>query len=120
MASPVNASIGEHFQTLEDPRLERPTQPPLLDILGTALCPLLTGGAGVQDRERFGTSKQAWPQTFLTLPPGMPSHATFGRGVARPQAPAFSGMLAVLAPGRRPAHPRRPPLVRWDNRQSVL
>jgi predicted transposase YbfD/YdcC len=31
----------------------------------------------------FGKSKRAWLQTFLALPPGMPSHDTFGRVFAR-------------------------------------
>jgi predicted transposase YbfD/YdcC len=83
MASPINASIVEHFQTLEDPRIERTKKHPLLDILVIALCTLLTGGEGFQDMELFGKSKQAWLQTFLTLPHGIPSHDTFGRVFAR-------------------------------------
>ena len=57
MAVPINASIVEHFQTLEDPRIERTKQHPLLDILVIALCTLLTGGEGFQDMELFGKSK---------------------------------------------------------------
>jgi len=83
MASPVNASIVEHFQTLEDPRIDRTKKHLLLDILVIALCALLTGGEGFQDMELFGKSKQAWLQTFLTLPHGIPSHDTFGRVFAR-------------------------------------
>src|SRR5215217_1298535 len=33
--------------------------------------------------ELFGKSKRAWLQTFLALPHGIPSHATFGRVFAR-------------------------------------
>jgi predicted transposase YbfD/YdcC len=83
MASPVNASIVEHFQTLEAPRIERTKKHPLLDILVIAVCTLRTGGEGFQDMELFGKSKQAWLQTFLTLPHGIPSHDTFGRVFAR-------------------------------------
>ena len=83
MADPVNASIVEHFQTLEDPRIERTKKHNLLDILVIALCTLLTGGEGFQDMELFGKSKQAWLQTFLALPHGIPSHDTFGRVFAR-------------------------------------
>jgi len=68
MADPVNASIVEHFQTVENPRIERMKKPPLLDILVIALCTLLTGGEGFQDMELFGKSKRAWRQTFLALP----------------------------------------------------
>jgi len=54
MADPVNASIVEHFQTLEDPRIERTKKHNLLDILVIALCTLLTGGEGFQDMALFG------------------------------------------------------------------
>jgi len=83
MADPVNASIVEHFRTLEDPRIERTKKHLLLDILVIALCTLLTGGEGFQDMALFGQSKRAWLQTFLALPYGIPSHDTFGRVFAR-------------------------------------
>jgi predicted transposase YbfD/YdcC len=83
MADTVNASIVEHFRTLEDPRIERTKKHLLLDILVIALCTLLSGGEGFQDMELFGKSKRAWLQTFLTLPHGIPSHDTFGRVFAR-------------------------------------
>jgi predicted transposase YbfD/YdcC len=83
MADPVNASLIDHFQTLEDPRIERTKKHTLLDLLVIALCTLLTGGEGFQDMELFGKSKQAWLQTFLALPHGIPSHDTFGRVFAR-------------------------------------
>jgi len=83
MSVPDNASIVEHFQTLEDPRIERTKKHNLLDILVIALCTLLTGGEGFKDMELFGKSKRAWLQTFLALPHGIPSHDTFGRVFAR-------------------------------------
>lgn len=83
MADTVNASISEHFQTLEDPRIERTKKHLLLDILIIAVCTLLTGGEGFQDMELFGKSKRQWLQTFLALPHGIPSHDTFGRVFAR-------------------------------------
>jgi predicted transposase YbfD/YdcC len=83
MSVPTNASIVEHFQTLEDPRIARTKKHNLLDILVIAVCTLLTGGEGFQAMELFGKSKQAWLQTFLTLPQGISSHDTFGRVFAR-------------------------------------
>jgi predicted transposase YbfD/YdcC len=83
MTDPVTASIVDHFQSLEDPRIERTKKHNLLDILVIALCTLLTGGEGFQDMELFGKSKHAWLQTFLALPHGIPSHDTFGRVFAR-------------------------------------
>ena len=83
MAIPASASIVEHFQTIEDPRIERTKKHNLLDILVIAVCTLPTGGEGFQDMELFGKSKRAWLHTFLTLPHGIPSHDTFGRVFAR-------------------------------------
>ena len=83
MSVSVNASIVEHFQTLEDPRIERTKKHRLLDMLVIAVCTLLSGGEGCQDMEFFGKSKHAWLQTFLALPNGIPSHDTFGRLFAR-------------------------------------
>ena len=57
MADPAQASIVEHFQTLEDPRIERTKKHLLLDILVIALCTLLTGGEGFQDMELFGKTR---------------------------------------------------------------
>ena len=106
MTDPVNASIVDHFRTLEDPRVERTKKHLLLDILVIALCTLLTGGEGFQDMELFGKSKRAWLQTFLALPHGIPSHDTFGRVFARlhPQRfqecfLAWTPAVAQLTPG---------------------
>src|SRR5215831_14306535 len=83
MADPTNASIVEHFQTLEDPRIARTQKHLRLDILVIAVCTLLTGGEGFQDVELLGKSTRAWLHTFLALPHGMPSHDTCGRVFAR-------------------------------------
>ena len=89
MADTVNASIVAHFQTLEDPRLERTKKHLLLDILVIAVCTLLTGGEGFQDMEFFGKSKLPWLQTFLALPHGIPSEDTFQQVFARLDPEAF-------------------------------
>ena len=100
MADPVNVSIVEHFQSLEDPRIERSRKHRLIDILVIALCTLLSGGEGFQDMELFGKSKCAWLQTFLALPHGIPSHDTFGR-VSASIPDVFR---SAFWPGRRPSH----------------
>ena len=83
MADTVNASIVEHVRSLEDPRIERTQKHLVLDLLGIAVCPLLTGGEGLQDMEFFGKSTLPWLQTFLAFPHGIPSHDPCGRVVAR-------------------------------------
>src|SRR5262245_5164417 len=93
MAVPTNASIVEHCQALEDPRMERTKKHNLLAILVLAVCTLLTGGEGFQDRELLGKSKRAWLHPCLALPQGMPSHDTFGRVFARLNPQRFQACL---------------------------
>lgn len=71
------------FAAVEDPRVERTKRHLLRDILIIALCGVICGAQGWVEIEEFGKSKQAWFQTFLELPNGIPSHDTFGRVFAR-------------------------------------
>ena len=73
------ASIMDHFQELEDPRLDRQKQHHLLDIIVIAICGVLCGADDWVAIETFGTAKEAWFRQFLALPNGIPSHDTFGR-----------------------------------------
>jgi predicted transposase YbfD/YdcC len=76
-------SIREQFATLEDPRVERTKHHQLLDIITIALCAVICGADTWVDIEAWGQAKQAWLETFLVLPNGIPSHDTFGRVFAR-------------------------------------
>src|SRR5215470_15102155 len=114
MADPVNASIIEHFQTLEDPRIERTKKHTLLDILVIALCTLLTGGEGFQDMELFGKCKEAWLQTCLALPHGIPSHDTFGRVFARLNPQRFQECFLSWTRAGGPVHSRHAHLAGWQ------
>ena len=53
MADPVNASIVEHFQTLEDPRIERTKKHLLLDILVIAVCRLSDSNRTILDAKKL-------------------------------------------------------------------
>ena len=83
-------SIGEHFSSLEDPRVERTKRHQLLDIIAIAICGVICGADSWVDIELFGKSKQGWLQKFLSLPGGIPSHDTFGRVFARLSPEAFA------------------------------
>jgi predicted transposase YbfD/YdcC len=76
-------SFQEIFAAVEDPRIERTKRHVLLDILMLALCATIGGADGWVEIEEFGKSKQAWFETFLALPNGIPSHDTFGRVFGR-------------------------------------
>ena len=76
-------AIGHYFATVDDPRIERTKDHALLDIIIIAMCAVICGADGWVDVAEFGTAKQPWLATFLTLPNGIPSHDTFGRVFAR-------------------------------------
>ena len=82
-------SIGVHFATLPDPRVERSKDHLLGDIVTIALCAVLCGADGWVAVETFGRAKEAWLRTFLALPNGIPCHDTFGRVFARLDPAAF-------------------------------
>ena len=120
MADTVNASIVEHFQTLEDPRIERTKKHLLLDILIIAVCTLLTGGEGFQDMELFGKSKRQLLATFLALPHGIPSHDTFGRVFACSNPTRFQECFLLTDPCGCGSHAGHSCLARRQNGQSLL
>ena len=79
MQETSKASIGEHFATLDDPRIDRTKRHKLLDIVIIAICAVICGADGWVGVEEFGKAKEKWLRTFLELPNGIPSHDTFGR-----------------------------------------
>jgi len=76
-------AIGSYFATVEDPRTERTRDHALLDIIVITLAAIICGADSWVAVAEFGRLKQAWLQTFLDLPNGIPSHDTFGRVFAR-------------------------------------
>jgi predicted transposase YbfD/YdcC len=72
-------SLAAHFQSLEDPRVERTRKHNLLAIITIALCAVIGGADTWVDVEKFGKAKAAWLGRFVALPNGIPSHDTFGR-----------------------------------------
>jgi predicted transposase YbfD/YdcC len=62
-----------------------------VDVLGIALCAVLSGAESFVDMEDYGVAKESWlcDRLGLELPHGIPSHDTFQRVFARLNAPAF-------------------------------
>jgi len=79
MIPPPSNRLEQYFGELPDPREGQNVQHPLLSILSIAICAVLCGADNWVDIEMFGQAKQAWFETFLELPHGIPSHDTFGR-----------------------------------------
>ena len=100
------ASVMDHFQDLEDPRIERSKRHGLLDIITIAICAVICGADSWVFVEMFGKSKEEWFRTFLDLPNGIPSHDTFGDVFSRLDPDRFqecfmewSQAVADLLPG---------------------
>jgi predicted transposase YbfD/YdcC len=75
----LRKSVLNHFQHLQDPRVERTKDHNLVAIITIAILAILSGADGFVAIATYGKAKQAWLETFLDLPHGIPSHDTFGR-----------------------------------------
>ncbi len=64
------AALSVHFANLEDPRVERTKDHPLINIITIAICSVICGANGWTDMELFGYAKQDWLSTFLGLKNG--------------------------------------------------
>lgn len=75
--------LAEHFDEIEDPRIERTKRHKLIDILTIAILAVICGADGWVAMESFGVAKHKWLKRILELPNGIPSHDTFARVFAR-------------------------------------
>ena len=83
MSMSVDASLLTHFSSLEGLRRAATIEHQLIDIVAIAICAVVCGAESWTDLEEYGKAKQAWLETFLSLPNGIPSHDTFARVLAR-------------------------------------
>jgi predicted transposase YbfD/YdcC len=79
MANDEAISLRHHFADLLDPRGERPRRHELLDIIGIAICAVISGAESWTAAEAYGHAKHDWLKASLALPDGIPSHDTFRR-----------------------------------------
>ena len=76
---PTPLSLAHHFAELDDPRSERTRRHELLDIIGIALCAVISGAESWPAVERYGHAKRDWLARHFRLAGGIPSHDTFRR-----------------------------------------
>ena len=102
----------ELLRTIPDPRRKTANQRhELVDILVIALCGVICGCEGFVEIARFGECKQAFFQSFLSLPNGIPSHDTFNRVFARLRPDVLQSCLIQWLHAVRQARPEAGPAV---------
>lgn len=89
MSSPVRRPLLDYFADLDDPRIDRTKDHPLINVVFIAVCAVIAGGEGWTDMETFGQSKRRWLAQFLDVSEGTPSDDTFRRVISRLDPKAF-------------------------------
>jgi hypothetical protein len=77
--TPTPVSLSHHFAALRDPRVERGRRHELLDIIGIALCAVISGAESWLAVEQYGHAQRDWLSEHFRLTNGIPSHDTFRR-----------------------------------------
>jgi predicted transposase YbfD/YdcC len=92
-------SIARFFTRLRDPRRRHLRRHLLLDLVVITLCAVIAGANDWQQVVTFAVQRQAWLQTFLALPNGIPSHDTFERVFDRLDPLVFQGCFSQWVEG---------------------
>ena len=97
MSATFVVKISEHFEDVTDPRLNRGTNFPLLEMVFVALCGAICDANSWVDIATFGRCKLAWFRKFLPFEKGIPSHDTFTELFARLETLEFYAALESWA-----------------------
>jgi predicted transposase YbfD/YdcC len=76
-------SFLQHFQAIEDPRIDRCKRHELLDIILLAVSAVLSGAEGWEQIEDFGTHRLDWLRRYRPSEYGIPRHDTIARVICR-------------------------------------
>jgi predicted transposase YbfD/YdcC len=88
-----SAAFHDHFQDLQDPRVERTRKHPLINIVFIAVCGVLSGANSFAAIHEFACDRRSWFARYLDLSNGIPSDDTIGRVLARLDPGAFENCL---------------------------
>lgn len=95
----AHLALQTYFRNLKDPR--RAPRHLLLDIIGIAVCAVISGANDWQQVATFAQQRHDWLRRFFKLPEGIPCHDTFERVFdcieSRAFANAFSRWMQALA-----------------------
>lgn len=93
MTNNGSASFHDHFQDLQDPRVERTRKHPLINVLFIAVCGVLSGANSFASIHEFAIDRRHWFARYLDLSNGIPSDDTLARVLARLDPGAFEKCL---------------------------
>ncbi len=88
-----SASFAQHFEDLQDPRVERTRRHPLINIVFMAVCGVLSGANSIAGIHEFAIDRRGWLSRYLDLSHGIPSEDTLGRVLARLDPGVFEKCL---------------------------
>ena len=72
-------TLIDHFETIEDPRVDRTKKHNVIDIIAITVMATVSGMKNWIDIVDWGKANEEWLKNILELPNGIPSHDTFGR-----------------------------------------
>ena len=73
------ATFTQHFEDLQDPRVERTRRHPLINVVFMAVCGVLSGANSIAGIHEFAIDRRGWLSRYLDLSHGIPSEDTLGR-----------------------------------------
>ncbi|NIY89819.1 ISAs1 family transposase [Vibrio campbellii] len=73
----------QHFEAIEDPRIDRCKRHELLDIIFLAVSAVLSGAEGWEQIEDFGSHRLDWLRRYRPFEYGIPRHDTIARVICR-------------------------------------
>ena len=114
MAVAFVEKISNHFEKVTDPRVNRGTNYPLIEMVFVALCGAICDCNTWTDIADFGEAKLVWFRKFLPFEKGIPSHDTFTEVFARLDTIEFYAALESWT--REMAHSLRGETVALDGK----
>ena len=79
----MSKTFLKHFDSIDDPRIDRCKKHELLDILLLAISAVISGAEGWEDIEDFGHLKLDWLRQYGAFEAGIPKHDTIARVMCR-------------------------------------
>jgi hypothetical protein len=94
MGEAIGKTLVDHFEGIEDPRIDRRKLHNLQEIIVIAICASVAHCNGFEEIAMFAESHEEWFRKFLKLENGIPSHDTFERVFARINPKQFRSSFA--------------------------